>query len=65
MIKMKRRLSKSTRRKLRANALKGVKKWHKMPHILRKMKYNRGKYGWGFEGKSPHTRPRKHKHRKK
>jgi len=54
----KRKLSKSVRLKLRKNALKGTKKWEKMSHKTRIKARHKKYYSWGFEGKSPHTKPR-------
>jgi len=57
----KRKLSWTTRLQLRENALEGVKKWENMSHKARVKARRKKYYSWGFEGKSPHTRPRHHK----
>ena len=57
----KRKLSRSVRLKLRENALEGTEKWEHMNHKARVRSRNRKYYSWGFEGRSPNTRPRKHK----
>ena len=54
----KRKLSWTTRLKLRQNALEAVEKWKKMSHKARVMARRKKYYSWGWEGKSPHTKPR-------
>jgi len=65
-IKMaKRKLTWTGRLQLRNNALKGVKKWEHMSHRERVRARHKKNYSWGFEGRSPNTRPRKHKSKSK
>jgi len=61
----KRRLSKSVRMKLRKNALKATRKWQRMSHKERVRARRSPYYSWGFEGKSPHTKPRRYKYTKR
>ena len=61
----KRKLSKATRMKLRKNALKATRKWQRMSHKTRVRARRSPYYSWGFEGKSPHTRPRRYKYTKR
>ena len=49
----KRKISWTTRLKLRQNALEAVKKWKKMSHKARVMSRRKKYYSWGWEGKSP------------
>ncbi|MBX8640883.1 MAG: hypothetical protein KIS29_11160 [Thermoplasmata archaeon] len=42
----------------RKNALKGSKKWKNMSPDQREGKRMRPSHGWGFNGKSPNTKPR-------
>jgi hypothetical protein len=59
--KIKRKISAKGRKKLRKNAMKGVRKWERMSHKKRVAARKAKPHNWGFEGKSPRTRPRKYK----
>jgi len=60
MVK-KRKITKKDRKIFRQNALKGTEKWKRSPAWVRKAERARRTHGWGFEGKSPHTRKRTYK----
>ena len=47
------------------NARKGSQKWHSQSPSVRKEERARATHGWGYKGKSPNTRPRKYKVKKK
>jgi len=57
----KRKISAKGRKKLRKNAMKGVRKWEKMSHKKRVATRKAKPHNWGFDGKSPRTRKRKYK----
>jgi len=57
----KRKITPEDRRIDRQNALKGTKKWTRTPTGARRAERVRRAPGWGFEGKSPHTRKRTYK----
>jgi len=59
--KIKRKISAKGRKKLRKNAMKGVRKWERMSHKKRVAARKAKPHNWGFDGKSPRTRPRKYK----
>jgi len=61
----KRKLSTFARLKLRQNALKATEVWHKMSHKARIRARNKKYYSWGWEGKSPHTKPRPYAFKRK
>ena len=58
---MRRKITKKDRKAFRKNALKGTRKWEKTPIGARRAERARKKHGWGFEGKSPHTKKRDYK----
>ena len=59
----KRKVSKEDRLIWRRNALIGTKKWKDMSPEEREKEKHREKYSeWGFEGRSPKTKERKHIH---
>jgi len=60
----KRKITKKDRKIWRQNALEGTKKWGRMPTRVRRTKMKRRTHGWGFEGRSPHTRKRTYKNKK-
>jgi len=59
--KIKRKISAKGRKKLRKNAMKGVRIWERMSHKKRVAARKAKPHNWGFDGKSPRTRPRKYK----
>lgn len=56
----KRKLSRYDRKVYRRNALLGTKEWMKESRKRREVERKRKDYGWGFEGRSPRTKPREH-----
>jgi len=60
-IARKRKITQKDRKIFRQNALGGTKKWMKTPTRVRRAERARRAHGWGFEGKSPHTRKRIYK----
>jgi len=60
-IARKRKITQKDREIFRQNALKGTKKWTRTPTGARRAERVRREPGWGFEGKSPHTRKRTYK----
>ena len=63
MIKIasKRKITQRDRKIFRQNALEGTEKWTRTPAGARRAERIRHAHGWGFEGKSPHTRRRAYK----
>lgn len=59
-----RSLTSRDREIFRRNSLKGTREWERMSHAARERARARKAYRWGFNGRSPHTYPRKHKHKK-
>ena len=59
--KQKRHATRRDRKVWRRNALLGTKKWVEESERRRERQRARERYGWGFQGKSPRTRPRRHK----
>jgi len=57
----KRKITQKDRKIFRQNAIEGTEKWSRMPSWVRRAKMDRKTHGWGFEGKSPHTRKRTYK----
>jgi len=60
-IARKRKTTQKDREISRQNALKGTEKWKRTPTGARRAERVRHAHGWGFEGKSPHTRKRTYK----
>lgn len=58
---MNRKITKKARRTDRKNALRGTQKWKNTSPEMRTGKRMRPSHGWGFNGKSPNTKPRKYK----
>lgn len=63
--KMARKITPRDRKVDRSNALKGTRKWSNQPSDLRKKEMQRATHGSGWTGKSPYTKPRKYKIKKK
>jgi len=61
----KRKLSWTTRFKLRQNALEATRKWQRMSHKERVKARHKKYYSWGWEGKAPHTKPRPYAFKRK
>ena len=55
-----RKATKAQRKTARKNALIGTREWENMSHAARVNARKKRDYSWGFEGKSPKTRERKH-----
>jgi len=63
-IARKRKITQKDRKIYRQNALEGTEKWTRTPTGARRAERARRRYGWGFEGKSPHTRKRTYKNKR-
>lgn len=61
----KRKITKKDRQTYRKNAIKGTEKYSKMNPGARKASRNRSKPKWGFDGKSPSTKKRTYKNKRK
>lgn len=60
-----RHLTPKDRAAFASNARKGTKKWAAESTAARKAARDRATHGWGFNGKSPMTKARKYKKKKK
>lgn len=61
MAKRARKITPHDRQVFRRNALKGTEKWKRTPRGVRREERARRRPKWGFDGRSPRTRPRKYK----
>jgi hypothetical protein len=64
MRRVRKKITQKDRKIWRRNALKGTRKWQRMSHKQRLRRIRASQWvghGWGFSGKSPHTRPRRYR----